>query len=37
MIAIEELSEEELGALKERFEKLGRRAEEIRREKTQRQ
>jgi low affinity Fe/Cu permease len=31
MIAIEQLSEEELAVLKERFEKLGRRAEEIRR------
>jgi low affinity Fe/Cu permease len=35
MIAIEDLSEEQLGALKERFEKLGRRAEEIRRQKEQ--
>ena len=37
MIAIEALSEEELAALKERFEKLGRRAEEIRQQKKQRQ
>ena len=36
MIAIEELSEEELGGLRERFEKLGRRADEIRRQKQQR-
>jgi low affinity Fe/Cu permease len=37
MIAIEELSEDELGALKERFERLGRRAEEVRRRKKERQ
>ena len=33
LIAVEDLSEEELVALKERFEKLGRHAEEIRRQK----
>jgi low affinity Fe/Cu permease len=34
MIAIEDLSEAELGALKERFEKLGRRAGELQRQKS---
>jgi len=33
LIAIEDLSEQELGALKERFEKLGRHADEVRRQK----